>query len=284
VTELKKIVMTAVLLCAIALTGCNGGNTDKGLPATGGERHTAIPEETPISEAFNQKDQQIWYSLSPNDGTPGKDSIPTIYVFQDGNAQVYKSNGLTMSEITKMSDGEIIKNIKEPEKSELSDSIDKRIQELKQDKERDQKMSEPLLNSSQIDAAIAALEKARTTKLKVEPQPYTLNIETDSTGNRTERESLTFDTYFISLPDYSMNEIGDEYFSDTVELKEKDTENLYFSSGYAKFEVYDQWFTGVYLTGLGKEGNYFVTRDPEKNGELSFILDQPGAKGVTIDE
>lgn len=274
------MIIVTTILCGVVLAGCSKAPSEKSLTETEGVRdnNQVVSAETPISEVLNEKDRQLWYNLSSTNGTPGKDSHPSIFVFQNGNAQIYDNNGLTMGDITKMSDDEIVKVIKEPEKNKLSDSIDTRIEELERDKERNQS------NSTQIDAAIAALEKARNTSLKVEPQPYSLNIETDSTGNNTEEESLTFDTYFISLPYFSTNEMDDEYFSDKVELKKNETEKLYFSGGYAKFEVYDQWFTGVYLKGLGRDGNYFVMRDPGKTGELSFVLDQPGAKGVTVDE
>lgn len=273
---MKKVVIVAAILCGVVLIGCSNRNIDKVLPGTGDGNRNEIQRETPISEALNKKGRQIWYLVSAK--TPGKDSEGTVFVVENG--KVSKYGELPLSEVIEMSDKEIIKEaIQVRDEYLYSRNVTLIIDTAQKNIDH---YTETLAMKGFSDEDIAMMneriieEKARQESAKsvdfdkmlsqIKPQKYKLNLVTDSTGNTTEEQQ------FI----YQVSNIEEDY---SISI---DKSKLKFEPGgiYAKFQIYDEWFCGLKTT----DGDYFVTRDPEKTEELSFILDQPGAKGVTVDE
>lgn len=282
---MKKLVITAIIFCGVALSGCNGGNADKSLPATDGERNTAIPEETPISEALNKNEPQIWYKV---DEETSKDSKASVYVFKNNTLRVYSlgnRGNLTMGDLSKMTDDEIIKAVQKVEILQLQDDIDSELTGYElQLSSVEQSKSEgynPIADPSKLEAVISAFKELSASDFKIPAVKYSLNIESDSTGNNTETEELIFTANKVSLPIYTNgDDVGNNFNVTAKVVQEKDETKLVFESGYSKFQIYDTWYSGLKM----KSGDYFVTRDPNRDGSLSFVLDQPDTKGVTVDE
>ncbi|EHF1123862.1 hypothetical protein ACR0YV_001371 [Enterococcus faecalis] len=273
---MRKLVMTATILCGVILAGCHNENTEQALPATGDDTRNEVQKETPISEALNKKEQQIWYLVS--DDTPGKDSDGTVLVIEDGKVSKYGS--LPLSEVIEMSDKEIIKSATQDRDEQLytrhitqalegaQENIDHYTKTLTLKGFSDEDIA---LMNEQLTEAKAQQDFVKSVDFdkvlsEIEPQKYRFNLVTDSTGNNTEEQEFIYQESTIT-EDYSIS---------------IDERKLTFEQGgvYAKFQIYDEWFCGLKTDNH----SYFVMCDPEKTGELSFILDQPGAKGVTVDE
>lgn len=217
--KLKKLVMTAIIFCGVALAGCNNGSTEKVLPETGGNDSSLQDTgEVQISYELNKKERQIWYLVSNSHMVSksepvGKDSLFCIFVFENGKfASSTWSNHLTGNK---------------------GDSISEEIRFGDIVKMTDEEVYKELVPVFLADSSF---------------ETFSLNLRTDSTGNRTETEVLSRETK------------GSEIFV----------------SGYATIQVYDEFFTGLETD----TGSYFVKRT---NGD-SYVLDQPGTKGVTVDE
>lgn len=273
---MKKVVIVAAILCGVVLIGCSNGNIDKVLPGTGDGNRNEIQKETTISKALNKKERQIWYAVS--DDTPGKDSDGTVFVIENGKVSKYGS--LSLSKVIKMSDKEIIKAATQGRDEKLyARYITQAINGAQKDIDH---YTETLAMNGFSDEDIALMNE-RLTEAKVrqdfiksvdfdkvlsqmEPQKYRFNLVTDSTGNNTEEQEFIYQESKI-----------DEDFSISID----ENKSTFESSGvYAKFQIYDEWFCSLKIDN----DSYFVTRDPNKDGSLSIILDQPGTKGVTVDE
>ncbi|MCB5953957.1 hypothetical protein [Enterococcus sp. CWB-B31] len=282
---MKKLVMTAIFFCGLALTGCKNESADKELSASGAERSTAIPEETTISEALNKKGRQIWYKV---DEETSKDSKASVYVFKNNTLRVYSlgaRGNLTIGDLSKMTDDEIIKTVQEMEILQLQDDINSKLSSyelsLSSIKQSKSKGYNPTGDTTKIEAVISALKEISASDFEIPAVKYSLNIESDSTGNNTETEEFIFTKNKVSLPIYTNgDDVGNNFNVTARVVQEKDETKLVFESGYSKFQIYDTWYSGLKM----KSGDYFVTRDQNKDGSISFVLDQPGTKGVTVDE
>lgn len=267
------------ILFTFFFAGCSNGNVSLTSSNISSESSKNLElKETTLSERLNNGDRQIWYKVDEKDGVPGKETHPSgVYVFEKGKVKYYDQINLTMSELSKMKDEEIILAAKKVEEDELEERINYSISD-----------HEGLLRVSnesdilKINEVITGLKEIRPSELNLESVKYNIDLGTDSTGNRTERESLSFTSKAVLLPVFGNSvERGDIFQKEAqIGLNRMGERSLVFVTGYAKFQVYNEWFTGL----IDEDDYYFVMQDSDGNGELSFVLDQPGAEDVTVDE
>ncbi|EEV39358.1 hypothetical protein ECBG_01627 [Enterococcus casseliflavus EC20] len=162
----------------------------------------------------------------------GKDTaIESVLVFdKDNKISRYKNTKLTIGEVSKMTDEEILEKVKQDE----FDYQSVRIQGIREDIA----MAEELLEK--IDSSIVKSGKEFLSKMKsdnnlnpidIEPSDFYFNIITDSSGNQTEKENFSFIIHEVSYPDSSytglynvegdLYAVGDDYVNDeTITNKE----------------------------------------------------------------
>lgn len=269
----------ATSLMALSLTACGGSK---------GDVKTA-KEPISASEAFNQ--EGIWFYMG-NDGKVGKDeNISSILVFDGkGNVTDYDCSTLTFSDLKELSNDEIIslakkldKDVFESDISNLKSSIDKEITNVSETKgaivnemnevkelEPDKSSEIEEFYSEDIDLLQVDLNNldnllAEVSNLKYkEPDavPYTIHIETDTSGNNTKEETLSFEKKYRAT-----------YYSDNMtQIENSSTAEIQLFPDYGIQTVYDMNFRGFAT---------IVTLVSEDHA--GFILDTPDAKGIEVD-
>ncbi|AGE29390.1 hypothetical protein BOI99_RS07455 [Enterococcus faecium] len=212
------------ILILIAVTGCKSNSKN--------EQNQGSPVKPMVQESvsytfadyMNDKDKEtkLWY-VTKNDF--GKDTaIESVLVFdKDNKISRYKNTKLTIGEVSKMTDEEILEKVKQDE----FDYQSARIQGVREDIA----MAEELLEKS--DSSIVKSGKEFLSKMKsdnnlnpidIEPSDFYFNIITDSSGNQTEKEEFSFIIHEVSYTDSSytglynvegdLYAIGDNYVND----------------------------------------------------------------------
>lgn len=306
-------VATACLL-TLTLAGCGGTNDVK-----------SASEPLAVSQAFGQK--SVWVQYNKNDAIEKDGEIDRILVFDGkGNVTAYQCDGATFADLNGKSDDEIVEMAKEQDKkvfdterqdaldstapaiehiqsaydalkdesdsgtytswlggSALSDLTDADLEQTKSIYNQTLSELETLLNAAKDGQA--ATKSATYQEPKA--QPYTLRIETDSTGNNTQSETISFDAPSYSFYKAQLGHIGE---SDYEEQTPADVLNWGINVSYAeagkairnerielfspvnKQTVYDTTFAG--FSGLATIVN---------ENHAGFVLDTPDTKGIEVD-
>lgn len=300
-------VATACLL-TLTLAGCGGTNDVK-----------SASEPLAVSQAFGQ--ESVWVQYNENDAIEKDGEIDRILVFDgNGNVTAYQCDGATFADLNGKSDDEIVEMAKEQDKevfdTKRQDALDstapaiesiQSVYDTLKDEYDSGTYTSGLRGSSLSDLTDADLEQLKSIYSQVltdleaqlnaakdgqaatesatyqEPQaqPYTLHIETDSTGNNTQSETISLDApsysfYKAQLDDEEQNpadvltwgiqgsstEAGDAIRSESIEL----------FSPVNKQTVYDMTFAG--FSGLAT----IVNED-----HAGFMLDTPDTEGIEVD-
>lgn len=224
--RLKQLVwmFPITVLILIVVTGCNSNSKN--------ELNQGSPVEPMVQENVSYtfadymndkgKETKLWYVTKDDFG---KDTaIESILVFdKDNKISRYKNTKLTIGEVSKMTDEEIVEKAKQDE----FDYQSARIQGVREDIA----MAEELLEKS--DSSIVKSGKEFLSKMKsennlnpidIESSDFYFNIFTDSSGNQTEKEEFSFIIHEVSYPDSSytglynvegdLYAIGDNYVND----------------------------------------------------------------------
>lgn len=263
------VVVMASCALALALAGCGG---------SGGDIKKAS-EPVPASQAFSQAG--VWFHSDGT--PEKDEGVDSVYVFDgNGNVTVYKTPDLTYGDLDGKSDEEIIELAKQQDEETAAannesaiaraeaniEAVEADLEDAKADfaerrealafeYEHNPRMAEQ--EAQAIDEEEALLEEQSAAgieryeeeleELKAysyaapEPQPFSLSIKTDGTGNNTESETLT---------------IGD----DSRELTKRDM----------GWTVYERYY-------LGYDGLYVAV----EQGHRGFILDTPDTEGIEVD-
>lgn len=262
-----------------------------------------------------------------NDAIEKDRKIDRILVFDgNGNVTAYQCDGATFADLNGKSDDEIVEMAKEQDKevfdTKRQDALDstapaiERIQSVYdtlKDEYDSGTYTSGLRGSALSDLTDADLEQLKSIYSQVltdleaqlnaakdgqaatksatyqEPQaqPYTLHIETDSTGNNTQSETISFDA-----PSYSFYKAQSSYKAQSGDeeqtpadvltwvIKGNSTEagkairneSIELFSPVNKQTVYDMTFAG--FSGLATIVN---------EGHAGFVLDTPDTKGIEVD-
>ncbi len=265
------MLVTILFFCGC---GSNQGDTEQ---AT--EQSTETNKLWTLSEYLANGDTSIWYDVKAEDGIIGKDSdILHIYVFQDGQVTVYTNNDAeqvfddsVLGMVAKLTDDEIVEKLKEGNKKALQEELDNCIASFESLETRDSYEQELLdfYKSYSITDS--------------QPNKYAIGVETDETGNATQKETIY---YLDKKQDFYDSEYLDdcdgqeEKVNAVEEVKEpavvmSDIDGL--TTPIGGIQIYDSKFFGF---ATDKEEYFFVTRT---NDERVFCLDSPNAKGIYVD-
>lgn len=232
-----------------------------------------------LNEYLANGKRNIWYDVKAEDGIIGKDSdILNIYVFQDGQVTVYTKNDAeqvfdasTLGMVAKLTDDEIVEKLEEGNKKALQEELDNCIASF-----------ESLENRDSYEQELLDFYKSYSIT-DSQPDKYAIGVETDETGNATQKETIYYldkkqDFYdFESLDDLNDQEKKIEYVEEVKEpaVVMSDIDGL--TAPISDIQVYDSRYTGF---ARDKIEYFFVTR---MDSETILCLDEPIAKDVYID-
>lgn len=280
---MKKTVlgMVCVGLAASMLFGACGKEDTKKVK-TGKNIATVESTDEPqvftLKEAMERKGVHIWYITEPKDYVIGKDNkIERLYVVEDGEMTEYGINGkLSMGDVSKLTDEEIIKKAKEIDKANVEESIQGWIVHYQSETYKD----------PEIEGKKAGVIEALSSYSVQGAQPtatWKIAITTDETGNNTEEGTL----YYVdrsevgSLPSIIDDPDGCYYVDgdDGIGVYEMRVNMIY---DYP-VQIYDSKYTGYwekYENHQFYDDYAIITRveDTEK-----YELDTPSEEGLLVD-
>lgn len=255
----KRMALAAAGMAAISLTACGG---TKGVSSAKGE------EPIPASEAFGQ--EGVWFY---SDSAAAKDEkVDSVMTFDGkGNVTTYKTD-ITYSDLQGLSEKEIVELAKEQDQTvfktdmqDFAESAEKSKEKAEEEKEDlDSRMEEIQQEIDNYDELLVRIPQAAYQE--PDAQPFTLELETDQTGNNTASETLVYSCRSGLNADVS------EADGDSWQPYREAEEEIELYPGLGVQEVYDMRFQGfgtlVLMTGEDHPG---------------FSLDTPDARGVEVD-
>lgn len=283
----KRMALAAAGMAAISLTACGG---TKGVSSAKGE------EPIPASKAFGQ--EGVWFY---SDSAAAKDEkVDSVMIFDGkGNVTTYKTD-ITYSDLQGLSEKEIVELAKEQDQTvfktdmqDFTESAEKSKEKAEEEKEdldsRMEEIQQALVDypeeyetinadredlQQEIDKIQQEIDNYDELLVRIpqaayqEPdaQPFTLELETDQTGNNTASETLVYSCRSGLNADVS------EADGDSWQPYRETEEEIELYPGLGVQEVYDMRFQGfgtlVLMTGEDHPG---------------FSLDTPDARGVEVD-
>ena len=214
--NLKKLI-TMMLITVLSLSVCACGSDD------GGSKTLSEKKENPASTCFSTNTESIWYYIEPTDGfVIGKDmKVKNAYVFGNGKCSRFDVNGeYTLGDFSKMNDEEIVEMLKEHQSSvgtmtELTAEEEACTQLLDSGYLEDFTIAVPnwsdagfepngqltttFENMSVVKNSIEAYQSKleEVSEKDMTEAICTLAIYTDSTGNNTSKEQISFEYNII---------------------------------------------------------------------------------------
>lgn len=244
--NMRKAIATAVLAASVGASSVacvsvsasspdyydEMGGANDSYADTGEYSGMAAADTKTASEAFGE--EGIWYYVSTDVSQTGRNTVIKEVLVFDGSGNVtsyYTGFGeaLTLGDLRGKTDEEILQTA------------------MAKDEE----------------ANLSLIEKgnANVTYENPKPQPYTLHIYTDVTGNEAEYEQITYPSnYRTNHALWGGYELGYNSYMEAGDLTD--------------MVIYDVRFVGY---------KYYVTKTGSDSEYVCYSLDQPGAAGVDVD-
>ena len=268
----KTILVLLMVTMMIAITACSENESDSSLDDSMIEEAYTEPAVV-YKDIFSQSGTHIWYFIrypQPEDGASfdfGRSAeLMGLYVFQDGKVTIYddpelglldeNGDNITLDMLSKMSDEEVIKNVKQWHRNGYDKFISK----------------------YETGDAIGSIKEGTT---YIEPQACNIEyfVTLDETGNSTASEWMKVDNYqMFDIVGNGMYVVDDVYGY----VKTEYVLGLNLDADIIEGEVYESTYRGVlWRAGMGVEWDEgFVTRD-----DFDYIeLNSPEDDGVSIYE
>ena len=257
-TKKLTALLLAMVMCVtgFAFTGCGSEEGDSGFEGS-------ESAEMSMSQALEANPDAIWLRVDEMDKD---EKVQYACTFENGNMTYYDfpENAPTLGEVSQMTNEEI----KAASAESWKTYIDTQIENYNTGDEQDEFLKE----AYEMFRDNVAIPEDVSPAL-----PYTLAIYTDSSGNYTEKEKLI----------YSHIDIEDQLENDYTWITgvgngmvavEKETSGKYLYGGYMG-TIYDTDYSGFEYSDR-YDSAYLITKT---EGEVSFVLDEPGAEGVLVD-
>ena len=252
------------IICNVSVCMRGGGTAapDKGqkteVETEKPAKETGKKKVLTVNEAFHQ--EGIWF-YSP-DGTPGKNrKIQAIMAFDGkGNVTSYETQCGESDSFEWATTYSDLKDLSEEEILELAKELDRKV--FDDLKARDLNAEAKGPQKDTLHAQIEAVEYREP-----QPQPFTIRVLTDQTGNNTVNEIIEY-PYSTYIPGY--DPFGD--YTDKLGMYEKLNAKIELYPSPENSTVYDKQFNGF--------GKLFVQVG---EGHPGFALDSPDTEGVQVD-
>lgn len=290
----KKLSLTMAIACTL-LVGCTQNTHKENLQnndvSTTGEQFT-------LSEYLKSNNNSpIWFYVNEDIEDFGKDtSIGEIYVFKDGKVATYNGKLYSdLGELAQLDDKEIISSIAEKQVEYDKTLAKERNDYMKDHLQVTQKnldnASEDLVDyyQAELDYTNKVIDSLATFKAtKQNFSSYELTVSTDNSGNQTEIETLSFSKEILDFPrtvgdgldtENILKMIDNEAYLWDIKVEEQsyDLEASDISLD-ANFPIYDSTYRVIRID----KNKFLCTRVSDSSIEI--IADEPGAKGIKLDD
>lgn len=273
---MKKLV--GLLVLSVALVSFVGCGENKDAVSSTSESKSANVKEMTFSEYISKSKSkaQIWYRVRANNDGIGKDTeIGSAYVFKNDKVTKYADIEMSLGDVSKMSDKEILKEIKKQQSEYDQNIIDdniKSVQETITDRENS------TAGADQLALFNEQLKYLKDTIVYTpKPSKYQFSIYTDNTGNNAASEKISFE---FKRQELARLRIDESAGKDTVEKTHlvDDQEEITFSgpSVLRGTTIND----AKYIT-VNVDDDYFLLCRDDQIPPLVF--DKPDAKKVAVD-
>lgn len=218
----RKIMLLFFVMIILIVCGCSPASDDSS--NTDSKSSKSGDSEMSLSEAFSTENDSIWYHCyADDDDDVGKDTlINKVFIFKDGEftvcERVFMSEddelyGLSLGDVAKMSDDEVITMVKNAEEKKKSDQVTQPLLYAKNgcdylfsqgffDKVYQGKNG-TTYDYSSIKGVYEEIRKSiENYKYKDEPENYGFAIYTDNTGNTTDSETIAYTRYELNKEIY----------------------------------------------------------------------------------
>lgn len=261
---LKLFGIGTAAVAGLGLTGCNGLGEGTG----GGAQKSSEP--MPASRAFAQASVWLEYN-SPKDGI-GKDVSIYRFLFFDGkgNVTTYLPADARFRDLKGLSGEEIVKFATKQDKAKFEAEKKHAIENANEDVENYQNLDSSFAETLELAKQVLAFEEAAQYS-KPKAHPYTLELETDESGNSTASEKLRFKARSFVCSDitaYNVMENNVEIPKSAIETYDDDIE----LGSATTATVYNTTFAGY--AGLVTVVN---------EGFSGFTWDTPDTEGIEVD-
>lgn len=272
----KKIGLLILSVALISLlTACS---EKKDATSSTPESESTNGKEMTFSQYFakSKKEAQIWYRVRANDDGISKDTeISSAYVFDNNKVTKYAYIEMSLGDASKMSDKEILKEIKKQQNAYDQNIIDeniKRVEETIHDRENSTS------GADQIALFDEQLKYLRDSKVYTpEPSKFKFSIQTDGTGNNAASEKISFDYKKQELAYLRMDEADGTDTVEKTQLVDQGDEIAFSGPSVLRgTTIYD----AKYIT-VNVDEDYFMLCRDDKIPPLVF--DEPDAKNVAVD-
>lgn len=272
----KKIGLLILSVALISLlTACS---EKKDATSSTPESESTNGKEMTFSQYFarSKKEAQIWYRVRANDDGISKDTeISSAYVFDNNKVTKYAYIEMSLGDASKMSDKEILKEIKKQQNAYDQNIIDeniKRVEETIHDRENSTS------GADQIALFDEQLKYLRDSKVYTpEPSKFKFSIQTDGTDNNAASEKISFDYKKQELAYLRMDEADGTDTVEKTQLVDQGDEIAFSGPSVLRgTTIYD----AKYIT-VNVDEDYFMLCRDDKIPPLVF--DEPDAKNVAVD-
>lgn len=272
----KKIGLLILTVALISLLTACGEKKDAASSTS--ESESASVKEMTFSEYFakSKKEAQIWYRVRANDDGISKDTeISSAYVFDNNKVTKYADIEMSLGDASKMSDKEILKEIKKQQNAYDQNIIDeniKRVEETIHDRENSTS------GADQIALFDEQLKYLRDSKVYTpEPSKFKFSIQTDGAGNNAASEKISFDYKKQELAYLRIDEADGTDTVEKTQLVDQGDEIAFSGPSVLRgTTIYD----AKYIT-VNVDDDYFMLCRDDKIPPLVF--DEPDAKNVAVD-
>ncbi|HEM5232061.1 TPA: hypothetical protein ACGO4F_001741 [Streptococcus suis] len=279
---MKRIFAAIVALATtISLGACSNNAPGQSQNQFG----TTESHEVAIGEYLqkNSKVPLLWVVV---DGTtPDKEmDVREAFVFKDGKVKSYNFGDedridLTLGELAKLDTKEAIQLLEENYYSKLRTLYQNKLEYWRDHEVADSSdLMEDSVTAEDKQKIISELESFKSVldSHKLKSFPYSINLETDSSGNFTSIEHINFDTEQIYVGEYLYEGSGTGFSTEEKEMELTYTyfgENMIYDTPYAVFST--EMSDRLVLLSLKHETAPYPT----------LVFDEPDTKleNVTID-
>lgn len=271
---MKKLVSLLILSVSLfTLSACG----EKNEPSSTPESEASSGKEMTFSEYFDQSKNktQIWYRVRADEDGIGKDTgINIAYVFNNNKVTKYDEFEMTLGDVARMDDSKIIKEMKEQttehEESKLEENIGNAEETIRN------RESNPA-EKENIDLFTEQLNSLKDSDIYLpKPSKYKFSIYTDTTGNNTVSEKISFTFRRQELAYLRIDESAEKDTVVETQLVDDDEEITFSGPSVLRgTTIYD----AKYITVNTDNDCFLLCRD---NKMPPLVFDEPDTKDKNV--
>lgn len=272
---MKKLV--SLLILSISIFAFSACGEKKDATSSTPETEASNGKEMTFSEYFakSKKEAQLWYRVRANDDGSSKDTeISSVYVFDNNKVTKYDEVEMSLGDVSKMDDSEIIKEIKKQQNEYDQNIID---DEIKRVEETIHERENSTAGTDQIALFTQQLNYLRDSKVYIpKPSKFNYSVQTDNSGNNTASEQISFSFKKQELAHLRIDESAEKDTVVKTQLVDDDEEITFSGPSVLRgTTIYD----AKYITVNTDNDHFLLCRD---NKMPPLVFDEPDTKNRNV--